>query len=159
MERKSLKLSSIILFCLLGLLVLTVIVDAHNKHHYHNKHDKHHHCKHNNCKTITTATTTTTTVTSSTCKPTPTLKISKLNCPDHRKYDEKSRGHGHNRHCTKTVTCTRTKTTCVTPQPTCIPNGGACRVETTADCCGQACCLLGQTVGKCFDFRNGGTCP
>ncbi|PKC09939.1 hypothetical protein RhiirA5_414986 [Rhizophagus irregularis] len=152
MERKSLKLSSIIFFCLLGLLVLTVIVDAHNNHHNkHHYHDKHHHCKHNKCKTITTTTTKTSTVTSSTCKPTPTLKNSKLNCPDHRKYDEKSCGHGHNRHCTKTVTCTRTKTTCVTPQPTCVPSGGECILEDPGACCSQACLSIRvENLGKCI---------
>ncbi|KAI9932548.1 hypothetical protein ASPWEDRAFT_192296 [Aspergillus wentii DTO 134E9] len=45
------------------------------------------------------------------------------------------------------------------PPPTCVPDGDPCTVGTTANCCGRACCLLGQPVGKCFDFQNGGTCP
>lgn len=137
MNKEPLKLSSIILFYLLALLALTIIVDAH--------------CKHDKCTTTTTTTTTTITTTSSTCKATPTLKLI------HHKCDKKDHGpklihhkcgkkDGHEHRCTKTATCTLTKIACVTPPPTCIPDGQRC-VGIAENCCGKICCDDGTCVG------------
>ncbi|CAB5091595.1 unnamed protein product [Rhizophagus irregularis] len=134
MNKKSLKLSSIILFYLLAFLALTIIVDAHGNH--------------GKCKTTTTTTTTTITKTSSTCKATPTLKL---------KRDKRGHGHGHGHghgdgdgdddgHCTKTATCTHTKFACVTPPPTCILDGKPC-TGGAQNCCGKVCCDDGLCAG------------
>ncbi|CAB4386808.1 unnamed protein product [Rhizophagus irregularis] len=131
MNKKSLKLSSIILFYLLAFLALTIIVDAHGNH--------------GKCKTTTTTTTTTITKTSSTCKATPTLKLKNHGCG----CDKDKRGHGNGNvhgHCTKTATCTLTKIACVTPPPTCILDGKPC-TGGAQNCCGKVCCDDGLCAG------------
>jgi len=56
---------------------------------------------------------------------------------------------------TSTTSTTTTTTSTTTTTTSCQPDGAPCTVETTANCCSAACCLLGQPVGRCFDPFQG----
>jgi hypothetical protein len=52
-------------------------------------------------------------------------------------------------------TTTSTTASTTTTTTLCQPDGAPCTVQNFRNCCSQACCLLGQPVGRCFDPAEG----
>ena len=116
--------NTLLIVLLSCLLALSIIVDAGGYDDDYNRK----HCK---TKTKTASRTFTVTTTKSTCPHKPTTKC---NVPIKKRDDHED----HHHHCPKkTVTCTPTKTVCVTP--TCNAIGQRCDLNDPGACCNQAC--------------------